>query len=161
MYNNAFWDGNQTAYSAGFATKDVVAHEWTHGVTQYTADLIYAYQSGALNESMSDIFGAMVDRDDWLMGEETPIGVIRSLADPTIYGDPGRVSDRQFYCDYGDNGGVHTNSGVPNHAAYLASMGGTYNGRHDRRHRARPDRTHLLPRAGHLFHRRQQFPGRL
>ncbi|MBI4318450.1 MAG: pre-peptidase C-terminal domain-containing protein [Chloroflexi bacterium] len=126
---NAFWNGSQTVFGPGFATKDVVAHEWTHAVTQYTADLIYSYQSGALNESMSDIFGAMVDRDDWLMGEDLPIGAIRSMSDPTTYGDPGKVSDSQYYCGTTDNGGVHTNSGVPNHAAYLMSEGGTYNGR--------------------------------
>ena len=126
---NAFWNGYQTVFGPGFATKDVVSHEWTHAVTQYTADLVYSYQSGALNESMSDIFGAMVDRDDWSMGEDTPIGAIRSLQDPTLYGDPGKVSDSQFYCGHDDEGGVHTNSGVPNHAAYLMSDGGSYNGR--------------------------------
>ncbi|MFC2054206.1 M4 family metallopeptidase [Chloroflexota bacterium] len=126
---NAFWNGSQTVFGPGFATKDVVSHEWAHGVTQHSANLVYSYQSGALNESMSDIFGAMVDRDDWSMGEDTPIGAIRSLQDPTLYGDPGKVSDSQFYCGHNDNGGVHINSGVPNHAAYLMSDGGSYNGR--------------------------------
>lgn len=125
---NAFWNGSQTAYGPGYATRDVVAHEWTHAVTQYTAGLIYAYQPGALNESISDIFGAMVDDDDWDMGEDLPIGAIRSLADPTLHGDPGKVSDAQYYCGGGDNGGVHINSGVPNHAAYLMAEGGSYNG---------------------------------
>ncbi len=125
---NAFWNGFQTVFGPGFATKDVVSHEWTHAVTQHSADLVYSYQSGALNESISDIFGVMVDRDDWLMGEDTPIGAIRSLQDPTLYGDPGKVSDSQFYCGHNDNGGVHTNSGVPSHAAYLMSDGGSYNG---------------------------------
>lgn len=125
---NAFWNGSQTAYGPGFATRDVVAHEWAHAVTQHTAGLIYAYQSGALNESMSDVFGAMVDDDDWEMGEDLPIGAIRSLADPTLHGHPGKVSDSQYYCGGGDNGGVHLNSGVPNHAAYLMAEGGTYNG---------------------------------
>ena len=126
---NAFWNGYQTVFGPGFATKDVVSHEWTHAVTQHSADLVYSYQSGALNESMSDIFGAMVDRDDWSMGEDTPIGAIRSLQNPTLYGDPGKVNDSQFYCGHNDNGGVHINSGVPNHAAYLMSDGGSYNGR--------------------------------
>ncbi len=126
---NAFWNGSQTVFGPGFATKDVVSHEWAHAVTQHTADLVYSYQSGALNESISDIFGAMVDRDDWSMGEDTPIGAIRSLQDPTLYGDPGKVSDSQFYCGHDDDGGVHINSGVPNHAAYLMSDGGSYNGR--------------------------------
>jgi len=126
---NAFWNGFQTVFGPGFTTKDVVSHEWTHAVTQHSADLVYSYQSGALNESISDIFGAMVDRDDWSMGEDTPIGAIRSLQDPTLYGDPGKVSDSQFYCGPDDFGGVHTNNGVPNHAAYLMSDGGNYNGR--------------------------------
>lgn len=125
---NAFWNGNQTAFGPGYATRDVVAHEWVHAVTQHTAGLIYSYQSGALNESMSDIFGAMVDDDDWNIGEDLPGGAIRSLADPTLHGHPGKVSDAQYYCGGADNGGVHLNSGVPNHAAYLMAEGGTYNG---------------------------------
>jgi len=125
---NAFWNGYQTTFGPGFATKDVVAHEWAHAVTQYSADLIYAYQSGALNEAMSDIFGTMIDRDDWLMGEDTPIGAIRSLSNPNAYGDPAKVSDPQFYCGDADYGGVHTNMTVPGHAAYLMAEGGSYNG---------------------------------
>jgi Zn-dependent metalloprotease len=123
---NAFWNGQQTVFGPGWAVKDVVAHEWAHAVTQHTADLIYSFQSGALNESYSDVFGAMVDADDWLMGEDLPIGAIRSLADPAAFGDPGKLSD--YFCTAGDNGGVHTNSGIPNHAAYLMAEGGTYNG---------------------------------
>ncbi len=125
--HNAFWNGTLTAYGPGFATRDVVAHEWTHAVTQYTADLIYQDQSGALNESFSDVFGAMVDRDDWLIGEDTPIGAIRSLADPPAYGQPDRVSN--YVCTSRDNGGVHINSGIPNKVAYLMAEGGTFNGR--------------------------------
>ncbi len=124
---NAFWNGTLTAYGPGFATRDVVAHEWTHAVTQYTAGLIYNGQSGALNESFSDIFGAMVDSDDWLMGEDTPIGAIRSLANPPAYNQPDRVAN--YACTTSDNGGVHINSGIPNKAAYLMAEGGTFNGR--------------------------------
>ncbi|RME43485.1 MAG: peptidase M4 family protein, partial [Chloroflexi bacterium] len=123
---NAFWNGTQTAFGPGFAVKDVVAHEWTHAVTQYTADLLYSFQSGALNESISDVFSAMVDSDDWLEGEDLPGGAIRSLANPAAFGDPGKLSD--YLCTPLDNGGVHTNSGIPNHAAYLMAEGGTYNG---------------------------------
>jgi len=123
---NAFWNGQQTVFGPGWAVKDVVAHEWTHAVTSYTADLIYSFQSGALNESYSDVFAAMIDADDWLMGEDLPNGAIRSLANPTAYGDPGKLSD--YVCTVEDNGGVHTNSGIPNHAAYLMAEGGTYNG---------------------------------
>ncbi len=124
---NAFWDGTLTAFGPGFATRDVVAHEWTHAVTQYTAGLIYNGQSGALNESFSDIFGAMVDSDDWLMGEDTPGGAIRSLANPPAYNQPDRVSG--YVCTSRDNGGVHINSGIPNKVAYLMAEGGTFNGR--------------------------------
>jgi len=127
---NAFWNGFITVYGPGFATRDVVAHEWSHAVTQYAIPpegLIYQGQSGALNEAFSDVFGAMVDRDDWLMGEDTPIGAIRSLANPPAYGDPDRVSN--YVCTTGDNGGVHTNSGIVNKLAYLMAEGGTFNDR--------------------------------
>ena len=123
---NAFWNGSQTVFGPGWAVKDVVAHEWAHAVTQHTANLVYSFQSGALNESYSDVFAAMIDADDWLMGEDLPNGAIRSLADPTAYGDPGKLSE--YVCTVGDNGGVHINSGIPNHAAYLMAEGGTYNG---------------------------------
>jgi thermolysin len=128
-YNNAFWNGHQMVYGDGDGynfgpfsqASDVVAHELTHAVTEYSADLVYVLQSGALNESYSDVFGAMVDRDDWLMGEEiytpgTPGDALRSLSNPAAYGDPEHMSD--FVQTYYDNGGVHTNSGIPNKAAY-------------------------------------------
>ncbi len=124
---NAFWNGQLTAFGPGFATRDVVGHEWAHAVTQYTAGLIYQGQSGALNESFSDIFGAMIDRDDWLMGEDTPIGAIRDMANPPAKNQPDKVST--YNCTTGDNGGVHINSGIPNKLAYLMSDGGTFNGR--------------------------------
>ncbi|MBS1252447.1 MAG: Bacillolysin [Anaerolineales bacterium] len=119
-YPNAFWNGSQMVYGDGYASaNDVVAHELTHAVTEYTANLTYQYQSGALNESFSDIFGAMVDRGDWLMGEDLPIGAIRSLADPPAYQQPGHLDDYNTTCS--DNGGVHINSGIPNKVAYLMS----------------------------------------
>ena len=126
---NAFWNGRQSAYGPGFATKDVVAHEWTHAIVGSSARLIYQNQSGALNESMADIFAAMIDNDDWLLGEDTPIGALRSLENPPAYRDPDRVGSSLFYCGTADNGGVHTNSGVPNKAAYLMAAGGTFNSR--------------------------------
>ena len=116
------------------------AHELTHAVTQYSADLIYYKQSGALNESFSDIFGETIDLTNsggtdtaavrWLLGEDIPgIGAIRNMIDPTAFGDPGKVSDSQYRCSsIVDNGGVHINSGVPNHAYALMVDGGTYNG---------------------------------
>ncbi|NTU79815.1 MAG: bacillolysin [Chloroflexales bacterium] len=124
---NAYWDGQLTVFGPSFATRDVVAHEWTHAVTQYTAGLIYQNQSGALNEAFSDIFGAMVDRDDWLVGEDTSAGTFRDMANPPAHGQPDRVSN--YNCTTSDNGGVHTNSGIPNKLAYLMSDGGTFNGR--------------------------------
>lgn len=128
-YNNAFWNGQQVVYGDGDGNvfsplgnaKDVVAHEITHAVTQYTASLVYSYQSGALNESYSDVFGAMVDRDDWLMGEDvytpgTPGDALRSLSNPPAYGQPDHMNN--YVNTDSDNGGVHTNSGIPNKAAY-------------------------------------------
>jgi bacillolysin len=109
-YQNAFWDGSQMVFGDGFAVKDVTAHELTHAVTERTANLEYRWQSGALNESFSDIFGAMVDRDDWLMGEDLPIGAIRDLANPGAFGQPGNMSGWVKTCS--DNEGVHTNSGI-------------------------------------------------
>lgn len=113
-FENAFWDGTQMVYGDGFPVRDVTAHELTHAVTERTANLEYRYQSGALNESFSDIFGAMVDRDDWLMGEDLPIGAIRDLEHPASFGQPETLSGWVATCS--DNEGVHTNSGIPNKA---------------------------------------------
>ena len=144
-YQNASWNGSLMLYGEGFSrADDVVAHELTHGVTQYSANLFYYYQSGALNESFSDIFGETVDLTNgagtdtpavrWQIGEDLPIGAIRNMMNPNAFGDPGRIGDPFFVCNGGpsepnaDNGGVHTNSGVPNHAYALMVDGGTYNG---------------------------------
>ena len=128
-YNNAYWNGQQMVFGDGDGNVfsplgsglDVVAHELTHAVTQYTANLVYSDQSGALNESYSDVFGVMVDRDDWLMGEDvytphTSGDALRSLSNPTLYGQPDNMSN--YVNTTRDNGGVHTNSGIPNKAAY-------------------------------------------
>jgi hypothetical protein len=121
-YMNAFWNGEQVTYGDEFPVKDVVAHEWTHAVTEHSADLEYRWQSGALNESFSDIFGAMVDRDDWLMGEDLPPHVlggreaIRDLSDPPRFGQPEHTDDWVETCS--DNEGVHTNNGITNKAYY-------------------------------------------
>jgi cysteine-rich repeat protein len=159
---NASWNGTYISFCPGLTSDDVTAHEWSHAYTEYTNNLIYQWQSGALNESYSDIWGETVDRingrddiaapdvqrsngscsiygagspsvDDsvrWLMGEDTSGfgGAIRDMWNPTCYGDPGKVSDGQYYCASTDQGGVHTNSGVPNHAYALMTDGGTYNG---------------------------------
>lgn len=139
-YENAFWNGAQMVYGAGFAAADdVVAHELTHAVTERTANLFYWMQSGALNESFSDMFGEAVDLTNaggtdtpavrWQMGEDLPgIGAIRNMADPGAFFDPARVNDPNYYCSVLDNGGVHINSGIPNHFFALLVDGGTFNG---------------------------------
>jgi bacillolysin len=129
-YNNAFWNGSQMVYGDGDGTTfrslsgalDVVAHEITHAVTERTAGLEYQYQSGALNESFSDVFGVFLDKGDYLMGEDvyTPNkagDALRSLSSPSLYGQPEHMNN--YVNTTSDNGGVHTNSGIPNKAAYL------------------------------------------
>lgn len=143
-YANAFWDGFQMVYGDGFAAADDVdAHELTHAVTEHSAALEYCGLSGALNESFSDIFGETVDLTNgagtdtpaarWLMGEDVPgLGALRDMMDPGAFGDPAKVIDPDFRCATGcadyDYGGVHINSGVPNHAYALMVDGGTFNG---------------------------------
>ncbi|MCW2802399.1 MAG: family metallopeptidase [Propionibacteriaceae bacterium] len=150
-YDNAFWDGQQLVFGDGDGkifdrfTKpmDVLAHEFTHGVTQFTAALGYQDQPGALNESVSDVFAAMTkqraldqtaDQADWLIGEglflpSVKAIALRSMKDPgTAYDDPLLGKDPQVgsmadYVDTNeDNGGVHLNSGIPNRAFALASI---------------------------------------
>lgn len=138
-YENAYWDGSQMVYGQGFAVDDIVGHELTHGVTEFTSGLIYADQSGAINESLSDIFGEFVDLTNgtgtdtsesrWLLGEDIPdIGAIRNMKNPPAMGDPDRIGSSLFYTGSGDNGGVHTNSGVGNKFSYLLTDGDTFNG---------------------------------
>jgi Zn-dependent metalloprotease len=152
-FDNAFWNGSQMAYGDGSGrifirggmTKciDVIGHEMTHGVTQFTAGLIYRKQSGALNESFSDVFGSMVkqyqrgqnaDEADWLVGEGI-LGpalkgtALRSMMAPgtafEMDRQPGHMDDYVELPDdnqpQNDNGGVHINSGIPNHAFALAA----------------------------------------
>jgi bacillolysin len=113
---------------------DIVAHELAHGVTQYTSNLIYQNESGALNEAFSDIIGTSVEfffqpagggamRADYAIAEDVVrVGGIRSMSDPQSLGDPDHYSRR--FTGTGDNGGVHINSGIPNQAFYLAIEGG-------------------------------------
>ncbi|MEV3991143.1 M4 family metallopeptidase [Streptomyces sp. NPDC049837] len=147
-YNNAFWNGDQMVFGDGDGkifldftiAVDVIGHELAHGVTQYTANLAYFGQPGALNESMSDVFGSLVkqkalgqtaEQADWLIGAgllapEVQGVALRSMKAPgTAYDDdilgkdpqPAKMED---YVHTGsDNGGVHINSGIPNHAFYL------------------------------------------
>lgn len=141
-FRNAFWDpqGLRMYFGQGFAVDDVVAHELTHGVTQFESNLIYFMESGAINESFSDIWGEFVDlvnqkgNDNpnvrWLMGEEIPsIGAIRNMKNPPQFGDPDRYKGPGWITDpFFDNGGVHINSGVGNKLCYLLTDGDTFNG---------------------------------
>lgn len=129
-------DGKSFTYFAG--SLDVVAHEWSHGVTDYSSGLEYRDYSGALNESFSDIMGTSAEfflaqlgatskPADWLIGEDItldPPGFIRSMANPILGGQPDHASLVEFIGTDIDNGGVHVNSGIPNHAFYLAVNGG-------------------------------------
>lgn len=157
-YDNAFWNGRQMVYgdgdgkyTASFTSDiDVIAHELTHGVTEYEANLNYENQSGALNESFSDVFGIMikqrflnedVKKSNWLIGENVFIGkkyAIRSMKKPgsayknhPVFGSDPQPATMDKYKNFpntedGDYGGVHYNSGIPNYAFYVCAynMGG-------------------------------------
>jgi Zn-dependent metalloprotease len=127
---NAQWDtvAEDTTFGNGWALEDLVAHEWTHAVDQYSANLIYAWQPGALNEAMSDIFACMVDRDEWIIGDglNSPL---RYLNNPEFNRCPGKVSEYEVANWFSDYGEVHKNSTILGHGAYLMSDGGNYNGR--------------------------------
>ncbi len=140
-YNNAFWNGSCMVFGDGDSLEflpfagalDITAHELGHAVTQATAGLIYLGESGALNEHLSDVWGAMVDRKNWLIGEDITLmspGFGRDMADPhqglpTVpnlpYAQPANMSEYVDYPSYEpyDNGGVHVNMGIPNKACYL------------------------------------------
>ncbi len=156
-YTNAFWNGEQMVYGDAFGfplADDVVAHELTHGVTQYESNLFYFYQSGAINESLSDVWGEYYDQTNglgndsgsvrWLMGEDvsgtTPA---RNMSNPPAYSDPDKMSSTHYYEGDLDNGGVHTNSGVNNKAVFLMVDGGSFGGICFR-YRLGQDRRHLL-----------------
>jgi bacillolysin len=138
-YDNAFWDGTGMSYGDGgslfkplSAGLDVVAHEFTHGVTEKTSALVYQGQPGALNESVSDIFGVFIEHSlkpdatkNWIMGEniaKTSTG-LRDFKAPANGQQPANMS--KYVQTQQDNGGVHINSGIPNNAAFLMTMGGT------------------------------------
>lgn len=144
-WNNAFWNGEQMAYGDGDGrlfirfTKalDVVGHEMTHGVVTHESNLEYQYESGALNEHFADVMGAMVkqwhlrqtaDQSDWLIGADIvgptfPGKAIRTFKAEKAYdSDPQPKHMQDKYMGDEDNGGVHINSGIPNHAFYQIAL---------------------------------------
>lgn len=152
--DNAYWAPNEQEFFfypgnqyAELAVLDVCAHEFTHAVTENTANLIYQRESGALNESFSDIFGAAVEfasqpdgrtnypdriagQSDWLLAEDCTYPqqtALRDMRDPARYNQPSRYGGSRWYNGPNDNGGVHCNSGAQNHMMYLLVEGGTGN----------------------------------
>ena len=156
-YDNAFWDGNQMVYGDGdeglpaaqqlfnrfTICIDVIGHELTHGVTQNEANLAYWDQSGALNESISDVFGSLVKQyhlkqsakeADWLIGQGLLSSNVKGVAlrsmqapgtaydDPVLGKDPQPGNMKDYVSTTQDSGGVHINSGIPNHAFYVVAM---------------------------------------
>jgi len=133
-----FGDGDGQVFDYLAAGIDVVAHEWTHGVTEHGSNLLYENEPGALNESFSDIMGTAVEfmfqepgeglrRADWVLGEDVfrLAPYLRSMSNPVSAGHPDHYSLRMFIGTPVDNGGIHINSSIPNHAFYLAVAGGT------------------------------------
>jgi Zn-dependent metalloprotease len=156
-YDNAFWNGQQMVYGDGdedlpvserlfnrfTIAIDVIGHELTHGITQFTANLAYWEQPGALNESWSDVFGSLVkqyqnkqtaDQADWLIGQGLLTSNVNGVAlrsmkapgtaydDPVLGKDPQPANMKNYVTTVEDNGGVHINSGIPNHAFYVTSV---------------------------------------
>jgi Zn-dependent metalloprotease len=142
-YQNAFWDGTQMVFGTGYAgADDVVAHELTHGYVERTSALYMFHQSAALNESLADVVGEVVDHrysppgpaednSAWDLGEDIPGGAVRNLKDPTIHGHPDKMTSPSYKTAdvFNDAGEVHANDGVGNKTAYLISQGGSFNGR--------------------------------
>jgi bacillolysin len=141
-FENAFWDGQSMTYGDGgqemrslAAALDIVAHEFSHGVTSSTSGLQYTGESGALNEAFSDIISAFVEhhvtphpKNNWLLGEAVTLDAPanRDMKNPNSIDDqPAHM--KQFVETQQDNGGVHINSGIINNAAYLMTMGGVNN----------------------------------
>lgn len=156
-YDNAFWDGKQMVYGDGdedlpaaerlfnrfTISLDIIGHELTHGVTQHEANLAYWDQAGALNESLSDVFGSLVkqyqrkqtaSQADWIIGEGLLTSNVKGIGlrsmkspgsaydDPVLGKDPQPGHMKDYVRTVEDNGGVHINSGIPNHAFYVAAL---------------------------------------
>jgi Zn-dependent metalloprotease len=158
-YNNAFWRpglfANRFYFGQHYAVQDIVAHEYTHGVTSFESNLVYENESGAINEFLSDAFAEFVDQTvldhggdgyvkDWLIGEDLPGGEVRSMKDPPNppspdvmdsncefdgnLRQPDRMGSPYWYSGACDHGGVHINCGVGNKLCYLLTDGDTFNG---------------------------------
>ena len=151
MTNNAYWDGAEFHFcvcdsvtTRDLGVLDVVAHEYGHAITQYSSNLQYTYETGALNESFSDIIGTLVEfasqpdgrasypsalsgRADWLIGEDAWLSgaALRDMRNPQRFDQASFYKGTNWYAGSGDNGGVHYNSGVQNFAFYLLSEGGS------------------------------------
>lgn len=146
-YNNAFWNGFTMVYGNGtgmffngfepLASLDVCAHEIGHAVCEYTANLVYQRESGAMNEGFSDIWGAVIenyavaDKQMWSIGEELRVGALRSMSNPNLFNDPDTYDGLHWVSMIGctpnqgnDYCGVHNNSGVLNYWFYLLTDGG-------------------------------------
>jgi Zn-dependent metalloprotease len=143
-WRNARWNGSRMYFGAGWAVDDLTGHELTHGVTQFESGLIYANDSGAINESFSDIFGEFIDLLNgqgndtaavrWIVGEDIPTGSLRNMRNPPARNHPDRLGSPLYIPkvadpdDTNDNGGVHKNSGVNNKLCYLLTDGDVFNG---------------------------------
>ena len=131
---------DRAVFSDGLVVDDVVAHELTHGVTQYASELEYLFESGSINESFADMWGEWIDQNNdkgndapevrWLLAEDSSLGAVRNMKNPPQFNHPDRVNSEHYSCVAGsiDYGGVHTNNGVGNKAAYLLTDGDTFNG---------------------------------
>ena len=142
-YDNAFWNGSVMTYGDGssfniLTSIDVCGHEIGHAICSYTADLVYANESGAMNEGYSDIWGACIEHfgrtgsltgtlsnSVWLIGEDISASSLRSMSNPLSRNDPDTYLGTQYYIGTADSGGVHTNSGVLNHWFYILTQGKT------------------------------------
>ena len=141
--NNAYFSpftpatASQMFIGQGVGSDDIMGHELTHGVTMFESGLVYLNESGAMNESLSDVFGESVDLVNgagtdtaatrWQIGEDSSLGVIRNMSNPPAFNDPDKMTSRFWGFDAADAGRVHTNSGVSNKAYFLLVDGQAFN----------------------------------
>ncbi len=123
---NAWMSRGQVYFCNGLLADDVASHEMTHAMNQSGPKFVYANQSGAIDESLADIFASAID-GNFTMGESTQLGTIRSMEEPGNYGQPDRLFSPNYYCASQDYGGVHKNGGVIAKAFHLMAQGGSFN----------------------------------